>query len=825
MKLYPKNITNKLGFDLLQQKLDAYTQSRMGQERVEEMQPSSALSVVKHGLRQVSEAQAVLTFDDALPLTSLPDVREVVRFILPEGAFMQPEALLGVGHILGNTRRLKSYLDARRSKYPALHEIANDLQPQKNVERRIGDTVDDTGQIKDDASPELRRIRRRILRIQGELRSRVMSELRRAEKEGFAADDQPTIRNGRLVIPVKAEAKRKITGFLHDVSATGHTAYIEPAAVMELNNDLRELETEERREIERILQAVCAELRTVAPDILNNVEALGLLDFILAKAKLANALGGMVPHVNDRGVFKLKKAKNPMLILRYDQAKKEIVPLDLTLGEQFRSLIITGPNAGGKSVAMKTVGLLALMVAHGIPIPCNGDASDVCLFTGIYADIGDEQSIENDLSTFSSHLTHLRHMLADADGGTLILIDEAGTGTDPAEGAALSQAMLEHFHKVNATVIVTTHHGALKVFAHETQGIENGAMSFDEANITPTYRLQTGIPGSSYAFEMAERLQLPPETIVRARNLMGTQQASFENLLHDFARKNEHLTEQLKALDAEKAGLEASRKKFEERRLHLEQVKDQIRKDALNEAQKVLNQANAEVERTIREIREAQAEAERTKVARQQLEATKDLVKKYQLNLEKRTKAREEQHEAQRQQEVQRQQGAKTTPQKKEQKPIKEASSTICVGDQVVVGEGTTPAEVLEIVGKNALVAQGSMKVKAKLNQLRKVAGPRKQTVTVRHQYSPSDVLSVGRARVHLDIRGQRVEDAKITVTQFLDDAIAANLNRVEILHGTGTGALRMVLKEMLAHYEGVTRFEEAPWDLGGPGVTYVWLA
>lgn len=818
MKLYPQNIEQKLGFDVLRQKLDAYTLSRMGQERVEEMLPSTSIRVVQHSLRQVSEAQALLTFDDALPLTALPDIREVVRFILPEGAFMQPEALLGVGHIVGNTRRLKSYLEARRTKYPALQEVALGLYPQKTLERRIGETVDDTGQIKDDASPELRRIRRNLLRIQGELRSRVMAELRRAEKEGFAADDQPTIRNGRLVIPVKAEAKRKVTGFLHDVSATGHTAYIEPAAVMELNNDLRELETEERREIERILRDVCSELRSVAPALLNSVETLGEFDFVLAKARLANALGGTVPQLNEQGIFKLKKAKNPMLVLRYAQEKKNIIPLDLTLGEDFRSLIITGPNAGGKSVAMKTVGLLALMVAYGLPIPCHGDASDVCLFQAVFADIGDEQSIENDLSTFSSHLTHLRHMLTEANARTLIMIDEAGTGTDPSEGVALSQSMLEHFHRLGATVIVTTHHGALKVFAHETPGVENGAMSFDEANITPTYRLQTGIPGSSYAFEMAERLHIPTAIIERARGLMGTQQASFENLLHDFARKNEDLSAQLKKLSEEKAALEASRNQYEIRRLHLEQVKDQIRKDALNEAQKVLDQANAEVERTIREIREAQAEAERTKMARQQLEATKDLVKRYQANLEKRVQAREVLQEAQRQKSP-----PANEPKKAPKKP-EALSTTIRVGDQVVVGEGTTPAEVLEIVGNNALVAQGSMKIKAKLNQLRKVAGRQKQTVTVRHQYASTDALSTGRARIHLDIRGQRVEDAKMIVTQFLDDAVAANLNRLEILHGTGTGALRLALKDLLSHYNGVSRFEEAPWDLGGPGVTYVWL-
>lgn len=811
MFYYPNNLEHKLGFDLLRKRLNDYTRSRMGQEALEALQPSASVPLVRRQLAMTGDIQAILQFDDELPLSPMPDVRDVMRAIMPEGAFMPPEALLGVAHILNNARRIRQYLDARREKYPALQEIAFHLTPLKTIEDRIRQVVDEQGQVKDDASYELRRIRRALVRLHAELRQRVSDELRKAHAAGWAAEDQPTIRNGRMVIPVKAEAKRKISGFLHDLSATGQTVYIEPASVLELNNDIRTLENEEMREIENILREVCIPLRENAAIIIKNTEMLGEFDLVYAKARLANELGASVPSLNDQGLFKLKGVRNPVLILRNARNRTSVVPLNLTLGEDFRTLVITGPNAGGKSVAMKTVGLIALMLAYGMPIPCTGSSTDCCLFSRIFADIGDEQSIENDLSTFSSHLTHLRNMLAEADHRTLALIDEAGTGTDPTEGAALAQALLSALHKAGAYTIVTTHHGALKVFAHDTEGVENGAMLFDQENLTPTYRFQAGTPGSSYAFEMASRLQLPESIIEQARELAGEQNTRFEHLIQTFNERNLALETALQKAQSENDALRESRLKYDELRAHLQRVKDQVREDALREAQKVLDGANAQVERTVREIREAQAEAERTKAAREALEATRETIRKYQESLAKRRQAEARQ--------------TPTTPTL--QKPAKSAdkpiSTTISVGDQVVMQNGNATAEVLEISGKNALIVQGSMKIKVKLDQLKKVAGPLKQKVSIRHT-SVSAPMLANRAKIHLDVRGFRVDDAKIAVTQFLDDAVATGLERVEILHGTGTGALRLSIREMLTHYPEVSRVEEAPWDLGGPGVTYVWL-
>lgn len=831
MLFFPPSATQKLGFEALREKLDAYLFSRMGQEALEALQPSDNLRFVRNVLLQVGEMQALLRFDDALPLGSMPDVREVLRRAIPEGAFLHPEALLAVLSILRATRLLESYLRQRHEKYPALAPLFAQLIASKNIENRIELTIDDQANVKDDASPELRKIRRDLLRAQQNLRNEMMNEMRKAIGNGYATEDQPTIRHGRMVIPIRAEAKRKIQGFIHDLSATGQTAYIEPASCLDLNNEIRTLESLEQREIENILRDVTDTLREVIPTIQKNVEVLAQLDVLHAKARLANELNAMVPHLNDEGVFKLKSARNPMLVLKNSDTQRtrkpskvsdtsrEIVPLHLEMGKDFRTLVITGPNAGGKSVAMKTVGLLAVMLSYGIPIPCNGDASSCCLFSQIFADIGDEQSIENDLSTFSSHLTNLRFMLEKANKRTLILMDEAGTGTDPSEGAALSQAMLEHFTNVGANTIVTTHHGALKVFAHETEGVENGAMQFDQATITPTYKLQVGIPGSSYAFEMAQRLALPEKTIQRAKDLLGTQQTSLETLLQSFSQRNLELEKQQKETAEMRESLLKARFKYEELADHIQKVKDKIREDALRDAMKVVQEANAQVEKTIREIKEAQAEQERTKAARSALENVKTKLQKNVENLDKRKQKRPQvkAHEhAQHQNEKQ------VAKQEKFVQKTKPLPAMLEVGDQVVLEGGNTAAEIVELSAQHAVIVQGAIRMRVKRTQIKKVGGKRAQQVTVRHQATHESGLH--QAQVHLDLRGQRVEEALQAVTRFVDDAITANLPRVEVLHGTGTGALRIAIQEMLRARPDVKRIEQAPWDQGGAGVSFIYM-
>ncbi len=823
MKLHPPSTEEKLGFDVIRDRLDTLTRSSLGQDRLAGMRPFGSIPPLRAELERVWELQQALRFDDPVPLQHVLDLRDVLRRAAPAEAYLAPEDLVAVRLVLMTVRRLQAYVRARREKYPALAEAVGRITPLPGLEERIAGVVDDEGRVRDDASPELRRLRRLIVQRQAALRETLMRELREAIGRGYATEEQPTIRSGRMVIPVRAEAKRKIEGFVQDVSATGQTVYIEPASVLSLNNEVRELEAEERREVERILRAVTAALREHLAPMRDNLRVLAQFDLLQAKATLANQLDAVVPHLNDEGRIDIRQGRHPVLQLYVQRWNEEhpdadprrVVPLDLSLGIDYHTLVVTGPNAGGKTVAMKTVGLLTLMLAYGIPVPVD-PASRLSLFDRLIVDIGDEQSMEEDLSTFSSHVANLRYMLQHADARTLLLIDEAGTGTDPAEGGALAQAVLEALTRVGARTIATTHHGSLKAFAHETEGVENGSMEFDQATLSPTYRFRAGIPGSSYAFEIAERVGLPRAILDRARALVGGAQVRLEDLIAALEERAQALEARLQEAEVLRRQAEHEKATYAGRLRKLENERDAIRAQALQEAERIVREANARVERTIREIKEAQAEKEATRAARERLE-------RFRASLG----ARREQDEQRRRVEQARARRSPRTPRpaSAEGAPGPAAGhGPIREGDQVVLDDGTAAAEVLEIEGDDALVALGSMKMRVKLGRLRKVGGPRKQQVTVRQTASSGAGLTAFRARTRVDLRGQRVEEALAEVTHLIDDALASNLDRVEILHGKGTGALRQAIHEYLATRPEVASFEEAPWDQGGPGVTYVTL-
>ena len=832
MKVYPPSAEDKLGFGVLRRRLDDFALSGLGQDRLGQMRPSSNLDWVQTELARVGELQEALRFDDPVPLDSVLDVREVIRRITPEEAYAPPEDLLALRLVLATTRRLKSYFAQREGKYPSLAERVRRITALKALEDRIGEVVDADGRIRDNASPELFRLRRLIVQRQGQLRETLLRALREAAAQGHATEEQPTIRSGRMVIPVRAEAKRKVQGFVHDVSASGQTVYIEPAASLDLNNEVRELETEERREVERILKAVAARLREHTGEMQGNLRVLAEFDLLQAKAHLANQLDARVPQLNDEGVIDVRDGRSPLLVLHFanqqeeGEAPREVVPLDLTLGDGFQTLVITGPNAGGKTVAMKTVGLFALMTAYGLPIPADA-RSQMSLFDRLIVDIGDEQSIEEDLSTFTSHVSNLKHMLAQADVRTLVLIDEAGTGTDPAEGGALAQAVLERLTDVGARTIVTTHHGTLKAFAHNREGIANGSMQFDQATLTPAYRFQKDVPGSSFAFEIAGRIGLDASILDRARELVGEQKTALEELIVDFETRNQSLADRLAESEEMVRLAENERQQYQGRAEKLRKERDAIRQQALEEAERIVQGANARVERTIREIKEAQAEREMTQQAREELT-------RYQQNLQKKA-----QNAARRARREQAGRSAAPKPSRtseragkqkrrrngKAQQDRREATSgPLREGDQVVLDGGSTSAEVLEIEGDEAVIALGSMRLRTDLERLTKVGGPRRQQVTVRQPAGKASDLAAVKAQRRIDVRGQRVEEMLPVVERFVDDAVAANLDRIEILHGKGTGALRQAIRERLADLPGVADFEDAPWDEGGPGVTYVAL-
>ncbi len=803
MNLYPAHAENKLGFEVLRHRLEEALLSRMGQEELETLQPAHDLDVVQAELGRVAEMQDALRFDDPVPFHDLLDVRGVVQQAVPAGATLPTEDLAAVLQVVTTIRLLHGYFTQRRAKYSQLLTLVEPLVPLPDLEKQISRVVDERGLLRDDASPELRRIRRRIVRQQQALREAVMGALRHAIGHGYATEEQPTIRNGRMVIPVRAEAKRKLKGFIHDSSATGQTVYIEPASCLDLNNEVRTLEIEEQHEIHRILRVTTDALREHVHTIQEDLILLGRLDLVQAKARLANRLEAIVPDLNTEGVVSIKQGRHPVLHLHFTQGDevRQVVPLDLELGGGYRTLVITGPNAGGKSVAMKTVGLLALMVGYGLPVPVQV-GTQMALFRQVFVDIGDEQSIENDLSTFSSHLANLRHMLERADADTLVLIDEAGTGTDPEEGGALAQAALERLTQLQARTIVTTHHGNLKAFAHETPGVENGSMAFDQSTLAPTYRFQSGIPGSSYAFEIASRLSVPKAVLARARALVGAPKTSLEDLIAAFEAKSQALDVQLVAAERTTREAKQAQTQYEEQAGKLRDEKDDIRSQALAEASQIVQQANATVERTIREIKEAQAAREATREARQKLEQFKTTVETRKQKVEKKRRRK------------------KPKPQSKAA-PV---SGPLQVGDQVVLDGGTATGEVTALSRKEAEVAFGTMRTRVKLKRLTKVAGPRKQQVRVRTVQQGQPVLRGLQTKTSIDIRGQRVEAALQNVSRFLDEAVVAGLENVQILHGKGTGALRLAVQDLLQNSPDVAKFAEAHADRGGAGITEVVL-
>ena len=836
MDTYPASLEEKLGFDVIRERLAKRMMSPLGQERLDRMAPARTMGWLEDELVRVEELQAAFQYDETVPLNHIYDLRQVMKRAAPEDAYVDPEDLSRVRLVLITLRRLKKYFERRRADSPNLASAVERVTPLKDVETHISTVIAEEGGVRDDASEELGRLRRQIKKKKNELRSALDSAMRSAMKQGYATEEQATIRGGRMVIPVRAEAKRKVDGFIHDTSATGQTVYIEPSACMRLNNEVSELKSDERREVQRILREVTAHLSRHHSEMSANLKALAQFDLLQAKAAMANHLEAVVPKLNAEGIVEVIDGRNPVLQLHFeaarngetsnnpvvssdDDAPREVVPLNLELGTDFNTLVITGPNAGGKTVSMKTVGLLSLMLSYGLPIPV-APHSRFSLFDQLMVDIGDEQSIEEDLSTFSSHVSNLKHMLKNAGPNTLVLIDEAGTGTDPDEGGALAQAVLEHLTRVGASSIVTTHHGTLKVYAHEADQVENGSMEFDQNTLRPTYRYQQGVPGSSYAFEIAERMGLESRLLNRARELAGEQKTAMENLITTFERRNQDVQETLDAARAEQRKAEKEKERFEQKWRKIEKERESFRQQALEEAERIVKGANARIEQTIKEIKEAEAEKEATKEARQKLESFKD-------NLE------EEVEEVK--QETPEQKPSTQKPPKKKQKSRssqpgasgdgaapRERSGPIREGDQVVLDDGSTSMDVQEIDGDEAVVVMGSMHMRVDIDRLTKVGGPRREPET---GYGSDISMTALDASPSIDVRGKRVEEARQRIQHFIDDAIAAGLNSVEILHGKGTGALREALHEDLKSRSDVTRVEKASIEQGGAGVTLVDLA
>jgi len=798
MHLFPERITDKIGFDSIRYAAVERARSDMASEQLSNMMPFSDKKVVERGLSQTKEMMDLLQNDAAFPLNNLHDVREFLKKSRAEGSILPLQAFMEIWEVSATARRIKSYIEQREEHYPTLKKVSVGIIPLKELEELFKDKLSENGELRSDASRELRSIRKRLNNKRSDLRNTINRLMSKLSKQGMASDEGPTIRNGRMVIPVQAEYKRKVQGFVHDVSSSGQTVYLEPVEALNINNEIRQLESEEQREIERILRELTTTVRKNRGALRQNLEVLTTIDIIAAKAQLSIELDGFVPVISDTSHLYIKEAYNPLLLLKNIGVSKEkqekVVPLDMELSEDEQCLVITGPNAGGKSVALKTIGLCSMMIQSGFAIPAR-DASEIPIFDSIFVDMGDDQSIENDLSTFSSRLEWMKHTLENAGEHSLILIDEAAAGTDPEEGGALFQALIEILMERKAKALVTTHHGSLKVFAHEHKHAVNGSMEFDQSTLSPTYRFKKGVPGSSYAFEIAERMKLQDFFLVRARSLLGEAKSDMETLISELETKTQEADELKRKYDELKANTEKERHRYEEKRSAIEKEKGKIREKALNEAKSIMDSANKKIEEAVERIVEkGEKDSETIKQAREEVEEFRKQVDTELEDLEE--------------DKAQRFQDSKEKP---------------AVGDLVRLKDAKTTGELKEINGDQAIVSAGGLRLKTKYKKLVKVtdkSNRKKKKQKVRVHFEDGSRHKV--VKPQLSIRGMRGPEAMKEVQNYLDNAIASGLNEVQIVHGKGEGILKKLVHEYLDERKEVKSYELAPIEQGGAGCTVV---
>ena len=828
--IYPDNFEHKLGFDKIRELIAAQCLSSLGREQVDGLRFSPDAAVVAEELEQTGEFVRILQGERAFPANYFIDVRPTLSRIRPEGTFADEAELFDLKRSLQTIADIARFFlpvdkgDDAAAEYPVLATIAGRVPIFPDLIRRIDAILDRYGRTKDSASPELARIRRDMATVSGSISRNLQSILRAAQTEGWVdRDTAPTMRDGRLVIPVAPSFKRRIRGIVHDESATGKTVYIEPEAVVEANNRIRELEAEERREIVRILTAFTDMLRPLVPDILQSYAFLAVIDFIRAKALFAESIGAIVTLPKDEPLIDWQGAVHPLLLLAHRKAGKEVVPLDLTLDTEHRLLIISGPNAGGKSVCLKTVGLLQYMLQCGIPIPLH-ERSRTGVFERIFIDIGDEQSIENDLSTYSSHLTNMKYFVRYGNECTLLLIDEFGSGTEPLIGGALAEALLERFNRRHSFGVITTHYQNLKQYAEDHEGVVNGAMLYDRNLMQPLFRLSVGHPGSSFAIEIARKIGLPDDVITEASEKVGSDYVDMDKYLQDIVRDKRYWENKRQNIRRREKQLEELTTRYEQ---DLEAVNSQrkaIISEAKETAQRIVGEANARIENTIREIREAQAEKERTRTARRELDTFKETV----------SQTREDDDRIARKMEQLRQRQERRQERKK--RPEATANATpetfapppLATGDAVRMKGQTAVGSILEMQGKQAVVAFGAIKSTVAADRLERADAAALRRTAERSStfLSEQTADAMHKKRLHfrqeIDVRGMRGDEALQTVAYFIDDAIQVGADRVRILHGTGNGILRQLIRQYLPTVPGVAHFADEDVRLGGAGITVV---
>ncbi|MDB5029641.1 endonuclease MutS2 [Mucilaginibacter sp.] len=784
--LYPNNSIDKLGFTEVKELIKAHCLSVMGQQMVDKIQVMSNYEQISKFLSQAHEFKNILQNDAALPIHNFFDIKFLANKARLEGAFLTEEEFYQVLASLTTVFAVIAYFNEREGQYPNLEALFEHLPIEKAIIKKIEQVIDPKGKIKPNASRELSDITSGIAKAEQDARRKIDQIFKSASGNGWTADGSLTIRDGRLCIPLLAENKRKLKGFIHDESASGQTVYMEPEEVFTLNNKIRDLEFERRREIMKILTALTDELRPYVPLLLSYHSLLTKLDFVRAKALFAIDIEGEMPQVINEAKLKLVNARHPLLFLNFKKEHKTVVPLNLQIDEHTRVVVVSGPNAGGKSVCMKTVGLLQLMVQAGLLIPAD-EASVVGVFKQFFVDIGDDQSIESDLSTYSAHLSKMKHFVEQANSKSLILIDEFGTGTDPQFGGPIAEAVLESLNHKKVRGMVTTHYSNLKIFAGNTEGIENASMLFNNVEMKPLYILEVGKPGSSYAFEIAQKIGLPQQVLNLAKNKISAGQKNVDTLLVGLEREKKEILDTRVKLDKQQRQVDVLLAENEKLKSYLEENKKVLIREAKDEAKNIILNANKLVENTIAEIKNSNADKEKTKDLRENLnkELQKNTVK---------------------------------------QETIKPAvtEDELKIGDWVKLADSETTGQVIEIAKDNVIIAIGDLRTVAKKKRVQKVS---KSVVPkeVRRSMN-SHTGDIASFSPEIDVRGMRTEDALAAIERLFDRALMMGFGNLKILHGKGDGILRKMIRQYLKKYDQVDRLEDEHADRGGDGITYVYF-
>ena len=815
--IYPNNFEAKVGFDTIRKVIESYCMSPLGVAHTKNMEFCAHYDTVLRMLSETNEFLSIITTQEEFPLNHFHDATPALHSIRALGSYMSADELFKLRKSLGTIGAISAFFDRKNEEgatpYPHLTTLCSNMQSFNEVMKEIDAILDKFGNIKDNASPLLLSIKQAIQSTTASINGILRRIITEGKMSGILdADVSPSVRDGRLVIPVAPMNKRKIHGIVHDESATGKTVYIEPGEIVEANNTIRELEADMRREIIRILTEMADIIRPHIDDMLVSYDLLGQIDFIRAKALFAQELDCNMPVLEQKPQIEWYHAIHPALFLSLREHNKQVVPLDITLDGNDRILLISGPNAGGKSVCLKTVGAVQYMIQCGMLPPMHAN-SHIGVFKSIFIDIGDEQSLENDLSTYSSHITNMKYFLQKADNATIVLIDEFGGGTEPQIGGAIAQAILHQLNDKKTFGVITTHYQNLKTFADDSEGIVNGAMLYDRGKMQPLFKLSMGYPGSSFAIEIARKIGLPQSVVEEAIEIVGSDYVNMDKYLLDIARDRRYWENKRQEIHAKQKKIDAIIERYNEQAESLNKERREIIHAARQEAKELLKKSNSTIERTIHDIKRAQAEKEQTKEIRRQLDEFKQRIAQEHTDNEGDIKTILPH-------------GKKAKKKVPTEKP-KAEEVTFNANDNVTMEGNSTVGQIISIEGKHAIVAFGMLKTKVELKKLKKSqAQPKQKSEKSFISRSTSDEMRMRQLnfKQEIDVRGMRADEAIQAVTYFIDDATQFSVRQVRILHGTGTGILKVRIREYLNAIPNVKNYRDEHVQFGGAGITIVEL-